>query len=72
MDKAVLEIGAGTGLVSVVATLLGKSRVFLTSMIKNSATKKKGTVQKKPNEPEHSKGSKLKNLETGCNKTIKL
>ena len=30
MDKAVLEIGAGTGLLSIVASLLGKSAVSST------------------------------------------
>lgn len=41
MDKAVLEIGAGTGLVSVVATLLGKRThcVFLASLMKNNSKK---------------------------------
>lgn len=28
MDKAVLEIGAGTGLLSIVASLLGKSMIM--------------------------------------------
>lgn len=35
MDKAVLEIGAGTGLLSIVASLLGKSKSKPISLTKS-------------------------------------